>query len=253
MPKVHELLAVQEPLKGQSKKVQADLKLTFHGKRHLFEETRKTFEPFGENAKSETVDEKAINTTVQAEITAINKHLAKAIDIGYQVDIANSTAKADVVTEDGEKLLSQVPATALLQLEHRLKEIHELVSSIPTVDPAKGFTIDITQTGGIYKARDVRKQKTEKKDVPVTIAKATDKHPEQAVLKTYDIPIGHLLEQEWSGLITPATKSDLIDRVEIVNRAVKTARAQANNIDVDTKSLKIGKTLLDYIFQPLGV
>lgn len=186
-----------------------------------------------------------------AEIEAINKHIAKAMDIGYQVDMANATAIADVVLEDGTVLLTQIPATALLQLEHRLKDVADLVAAIPTLDPAKGFTIDLSKAGGIYKARDVRKIKTEKQDKPVTIAKATDKHPEQAVLKTYDVPIGHLLEQEWSGLITPATKSDLHDRVEIVTRAVKTARAKANNVEIDTKPLKVGKTLLEYIFKPL--
>lgn len=253
MPKVHELLAVQDPLKGQSKKVQADLKLTFHGKRHLFEETLKSFIPFGENAKQETIEEKAIQSTVAKEIDFVSKHLIKAIDIGYQVDIANSTAVADVVTEDGDELLKGMPATALLQLEHRLKEVQELVVSIPTVDPAKGFTLDSARGEGIYKARDVRKNKTEKQDKPVTIAPATDKHPEQAVLKTYDVPVGHLLEQEWSGLITPSVKSQLIDRAEILLRAVKAARARANNIDIDTRNLKIGQTLLNYIFEPLEV
>lgn len=251
MSKLHELLAVHEPLKGQSKKVMADLIATFSSKPHLFEETRKTFEPFGENAKPETIEEKAIQTTVYKEIEFISKHIAKAIDIGYQVDIANSTASADVVTEDGETLLTKVPATALLQLEHRLKEVQDLVKAIKTVDPAKGFEPDANRGGGVYKARDVRKNKTEKQDKVVTLSQATDKHPANAILKTYDVPIGHLLEQEWSGLITPAIKADLIDRVEVAVRAVKTARAQANNVEIDTKNLKIGQTLLDYIFKPL--
>src|SRR5579859_2159023 len=112
MPKLHELLAVQDPLKGQAKKVISDLKATLTGKRHLFEETLKSFIPFGENAKQETVEEKAINTTVKVEIEAINKHIAKAMDIGYQVDIANSKAVANVVTEDDTTLLTNVPATA---------------------------------------------------------------------------------------------------------------------------------------------
>lgn len=252
MPKIHELLAVQENLKGQATKVMGDLKATFTNKPHLFEEARTTFEPSTEGGKTETIEHKTIQTTVPKEIEWASKHLAKAIDIGYQVDVANGKTAADVITESGETLLKDIPATALLQLEHRLVDIKELVQSIKTLDPAKGFEPDPSRGDHIYKAREVRKTKTQKEDKVITLAPPTDKHPAQAVLKTYDLPVGHLLEQEWSGLITPAQKSDLLDQVEIVIRAVKSARGKANNLEIETKDLKIGNTLLEYIFKPLS-
>ena len=45
MTKLHELLAVQGNLSGQATKKRTDLTATFEKKRHLFEETRKTFTP----------------------------------------------------------------------------------------------------------------------------------------------------------------------------------------------------------------
>lgn len=251
MAKIHELLAVQGNLNGQATKVLTDLQGTLANKRHLFEEVRKTFQPDKENAPLEEIEVKTIQTTVTKELQWASKYIAKGIDIGYQIDIANSTAKADLVTEEGETLFTDVPATALLQLEHRVKAVEALVSAIPTLDPAKGFNEDPAKGQGYYKARDVRKVKTAKEDKPITIAKATEKHPEQAVLKTYDVPVGHILEQEWSGLITPAKKAELISQVEITLRAIKSAKAQANNVDVDVRALKIGDKLLEYIFKPL--
>lgn len=252
MPKLHELLAVQDNLKGQATKVMNDLKGTFANKPHLFEESVTTLEPTTEDIQAETVVHKTIQTTVPKEIGWISKHIAKGIDIGYQVDIGNTAARAEVYTEDGAKLLPEMPATALMQLEHRLVDIKEMIQAIKTLDPAKGFTIDTNKGLDVYKAREVRKVKTQKVDKPVTIAPATDKHPAQAVLKTYDLPVGHLLEQEWSGLITPAKKSELLDQVEIAIRAIKSARGKANNLEVDVKELKIGNTLLDFIFEPLN-
>lgn len=252
MPKLHELLAVQDNLKGQATKVLSDLKGTFANKPHLFEEARITFEPNTEGAKAETIEQKTIQTTVPKEIEWVQKHVAKAIDIGYQVDIGNTSARAEVLIEEtNERLLPEMPATALMQLEHRLVDVKELIQSIKTLDPAKGFAIDPDRGRDVYKAREVRKTKTQKEDKVITLAPATDKHPAQAVTKVVDAPVGHLLEQEWSGLITPAKKSELLDQVEVAIRAVKSARGKANNLEVDVKDLKVGQTLLDFIFKPL--
>ncbi len=81
---------------------------------------------------------------------------------------------------------------------------------------------------------------------------ATKEHPAQVKEIVEDLPIGAILEQEWSSLITPATKADLIDRCDILLRAVKKARARANELDTDVATNKIGKKLLEFIFHPLN-
>jgi hypothetical protein len=57
---------------------------------------------------------------------------------------------------------------------------------------------------------------------------------------------------EWSSLITPALKADLLERSEALFRAITQARSRANDIEVDAKSHKIGKVLLGYVFTPLA-
>jgi len=253
MSKLHELLAVQGSLSGQASKVRQELIVTFEKKRHLFEGRMKSFTPNEEvteriNAIEEQQD---VQSTVAQQIEWISKHLAKAVDIAYQVDAANTQAKADVVTEDGEILAKDVPATTLLQLEKRVGEWKELIVSIPTLDPAKGFKPDESRGKGYWKAREVTKFRTRKDKKPLVLYEATDKHPAQTQVMDVDTVIGTILEQEWSALITPKTKADLLDRVETLYRAVTKARSKANEQDTSVSDKKIGAGLLDYVFKPL--
>ncbi len=252
MTKLHELLAVDGNLDGQSTKTQQELKKTFEGKRHLFEEKLVTFTAKEEGAKAITEAQSDIQTTVAQEVAWIVPIIAKSIDASHHIDLANTLARADVITEDGTTVLTGVPATSLLQLEKRLKAIHELAVSIPTLDPAKGFQQDDQRPKGHFKAREISKSRTKKIQRPLEMSPATDKHPAQVQLITEDVAVGTILEQEWSSMITPAVKADIIDRCDILIRAVKKARAKANEQEVDVTSAKIGKKLLEFVFQPLA-
>jgi hypothetical protein len=160
-------------------------------------------------------------------------------------------AHADVVTEDDTTLLRDVPATSLLQLEKHLKELHDLLTAVPTLDPAKGFQQDPQREAGVYKAREVNKTRTKKTQRPMVMYEATKEHPAQVAMATEDVATGTILEQEWSSLITPAQKSDMLDRCDKLMRAVKRARSKANEQDLDIGKNKIAQALVDYVLQPL--
>ena len=250
MTKLHELLAAEGNLETQAIQTRTDLAGTFEKKRHLFEEKRVTFQP-NEEGKPATVESQSdIQSTVRRELAWLSPHLTKAIDAGLQVADANTKARADVVLDDdqGTVLLKGVPATALLELEKRLTEwVLQLAKIIPTLDPAKGFQDDPQRGEAIYKAREITKTRT-KKDVKVIVKyDATKEHPAQTELIPIDSPVGIISEQEWSGLITPAEKSDILDRAEQIIRAVRKARSRANDQEVDT-TLRIGKALLSFVF-----
>lgn len=251
MPKLHMLLGVQDSIKGQASKKMADLKSIFTGKRHLLEETRTSFQPNAEGGQLEITEQSDIQTTVIKEIKWVSKDLARALDIGFQVDLANTMAKANLVTDTGLLLAKDVPATALMQLSHQVANIKELILAIPTLDPARGYAQDPDREVGIYRARDVRKEKTQKTDRVITLAPPTPQHPAQVTLKTIDAPVGHILEQRWSSMITPAQKSELLDQVEIVTVAIKEAKSEANETVLDLGHAKIGQALLNFIFKPL--
>lgn len=247
--KLHEILGSQSQIFGQAEKVRKDLSTTFEKKRHLFEEKRKQFQPLAENSQIVVEEESTIQSTVPAEIAWMAPILAKALDSEATIDEANTKARADVRLDNGTVLLEKVPATQLLQLEKRLTEIQQFITTVPTLDPAKGFAADADRGAGIYKAREVRKQRTAKVQEPIVVVPPTEHHPAQVHISSKDVVTGTIQEQEWSGLITPQVKATMLSRVEELRRAVKQARARAN--DVIIEEVHVGKPLLEYVFQPV--
>lgn len=247
--KLHELLAVDGNLKQQAEKTRADLMGTFEKKTHLFTEKTVSYKPFEETSPTVVESQLDIQTTVPKELKWIAPFLIKSLDVSYLVAEANTVARADVVLDDGTVMLSQVPATSLLELEKRCKELHDFVAAIPTLDPAKGFRADAEKGAGIFKAREDRKTRTKKTNKILTLAPPTDKHPAQVQVVVEDVPVGDITTLEWSGLITTATKGDMLERVESLTRAVKKARSRANDIEVaKDDSRKIGAQVINYVF-----
>jgi hypothetical protein len=251
--KLHELLAVEGNLAGQAQKMRTELiTTTFDKKRHHFGAKRITFKPLAEGAADVTEEQSDIQTSVRAELKWIGEILAKAWDASHCIDLANATAKADLVTEEGATLVKSVPATSLLALEKSIQELHALLAAVPTLDPAKGFQQDPQREPGVFKAREVSKTRTKKMNRAMVMYEATPEHPAQVQLVTEDVPTGTILEQEWSSLVTPVTKSEMLDRCDRLLRAVKRARAKANETEIDQESNKIGQTLLEYVLSPLN-
>ena len=245
--KLHELLAVEGALENQANKCRSDLIDTFNKKRHLFEEVRIVFQPLAENSQATTEQQSEIQTTVLGELKWLERIAVKSLDASLKVSIANTKAVADIVLEDGTTLARNVPATALLELEKRIADIKLLVEAVPTLDPAKGFTLDTDRANGVYKARETTKTRTQKIKDTLVMYPATKEHPAQVAPYDRDVPIGKLIEQASSSLVTPLTKSQFIDRVEILARAIRQARARANEVAVDNDA-KIGEALLSYVF-----
>jgi hypothetical protein len=247
--KLHELLAVETNLEAQAAKNRGDLAATFDKKRHLFEEKRIVFSPNGEGAQATVENQSDIQSTVAKELAWIAPFIAKSLDASFQVAEANTRARADIVLDDDANtvLLTGLPATALLELEKRVAEVATLVNAIPTLDPAKGFRPDGERGEGISQARPVVKTRTKKAKKLYVKYEATKEHPAQTELIDEDQPVGTIQEQEWSGLITPARKSELLAKVDTLARAVRRARSRANEVDVDLTK-RIGKKLLDFVF-----
>jgi len=246
MPKQHELLAVKTSLCNQADKCLADLSATFEKKKHLFEETVATFHPLAENEPAVVEAQSDLQSTVVGELVWFGKFAAKAMDASFQVAATNCHARADVIVGT-DTLLTEVPAAALLDLEKEVAKLQQFIKTIPTLDPAKGFTLDPQRGKNIYRARVVSKNRTKKSAKPVVKYEATKEHPAQVEMVTEDVPVGRLESQEWSGLITPAQKASLLSRAEDLGRALSQARSRANDTFVNTDD-KVGEKLYNFIF-----
>ena len=246
MAKLHELLAAVGSASDQASKVVAELMTTFDKKRHLFTEKLVTFTPNTEGALPVTEEQLSMQSTIRKELEWLKPFWARALDAQFQVNVSNTEAKADIILEDGTKLFEAVPATALLEMEKRASEFHAFVTGIPTLDPAKGFRLDEQRGNGIYRGNLDSRTRTKKAIKVLVKYEATDKHPAQTETYTEDVPVGALATQEWSGLITPAEKAEMIARADELKRAIKVARSRANEATASTKV--VGNRLLDYVF-----
>lgn len=245
--KLHEVIAVRSNLSGQGEKALAGVKELFDKKKLHFGCKLVTFIPKGEGEQSKTEEQSEIQTTVQKELDWFANIFAKSIDNTLQIDTSNMGAKADIVLEDtDEPLLKDVPATTLLALETYLEKVHELLNHVPTLDPAKAFAPDGQKGPGYYVARPTETNRTKKTKKNHVLAEATDKHPAQVHMYEEDVVVGTLQTQEWSTLITPAQKANLLDRCDKLERAVRRARARANEFEVNTTN-KVGMRLLNFI------
>jgi hypothetical protein len=244
---LHELLAVEGNQQTQANKVRKELESTFDKKRHLFERKIVTFTSSTEGSEPVVEEQSDINTTVSKEIQWIKGHLTKALDLEYQIAETNTIARADVELDDGSVLLKAVPATSLLELQKRMAELLELAKAIPTLDPAKGFQADPAAGEGVFQARIVNRDRTKKVPKAFVAYEATKEHPAQVQMFNEDIKTGTITTQEWSGMMTPADKAAVLDRIESLTRAIRAARSRANTAEVDRKN-KIGDAIFTYIF-----
>jgi len=248
MAKLHELIPVNNALEGQAEKCATDLHELFTKKHHHFTERLVTELSKEEtNAPPVTTEQLSLQSTVIKELAWMRGFWTKAIDSAHQINVGNTQAKADIVLEDGTVLAEAIPATTLLELDKILTKIKNLLAVAPTLDPAKGFQPDGTREPGVYVARNITRVKTAKKQTPIVLYPHSPEHPAQTQLITEDIPVATVTTQEWSGMITPAAKADLLDRCEILMRAVKAARSRANDVDVDTNTNRLAAKLLNYV------
>ena len=252
--KIHELVAVEKTKKQAYAAMVTETMNTFTKKENLFQTHTKTYEPIKEDDRERPADNESPQpiTTVKAKLDYFQKYLSGIMDVVLQKEEANTRSKADILlfgedTDEVNVLATNVPVSALVQIENILDQVRkEVYDNIPTLDPAKKWTIDEAVGDGTYKSDEMIRQSGKKIAKPVVLYPATDKHPAQVQLIQEDIIVGNWTTVHFSGKITPAEKSNVLARIDNLIDAVKKARARANNTEIDS-SKKIGKTLIEYI------
>ncbi len=253
---LHEILSVEQDLKGNSEKARNQLIEMFRSKQSHFTGMRRTFRPFavdeekGESSGERVEAQTQLVTTVPEEIETAFGDIGKAIDLGFQIDEANTKAKADITVND-EIIAKDVPATFLLQLEKRLREIRAVYKEIPTFDPVRVWSIDPgADKKHVLRAEPVttiRKQKTRKYKVMV---EPTKEHPAQVDIMEVDEPVGEIKSYDWTGMLSQGQKTALIEQIDVLIEAVKRARSRANETEADVEK-KISKQIFSFLLKPI--
>lgn len=247
MGKMHELLAVEPDLKGAAEKIIAETINTFTKKPNHFEARHKSYKPIDDEGETFAPEKQEMVTTVPKKLEHTQEVVVKFFDAITQKEMTNAEASA-VIEIDGTPLIdTPLPATLLLSLEGRLRQLREVYNSIPTLDPAETWRWD--EQTKTYEANSKESYKSKKVFRNHVKAPATDKHPAQVETYTEDERVGTWTTKRWSGMVTPAEKAAVLARLDKLAQAVKRARQRAN--DAEVKSAEIGNVLFNYINEPL--
>lgn len=243
--KLHELLAVEGDVAGANKSILTETFKVFTKKLELFEGFTRKLAMFEEGLPEPPIEIKEIDTTVNKRLDYQKAFVIRYLDLVLQKEATNQNAKADIEV-DGVIIAKDIPATFLLGLETKLKQLRDVYSVIPTLPPGIKWIKDKTKGDDVYVTEIPEEQfKTENEIVPQILYEATEHHPAQVDKIKQVKNVGKYSKTKWTGTISAAEKSAKIGRIDKLLRGVKKARQRANTETVVKRT--IGKELFDYI------
>ena len=203
----------------------------------------KMYEPKEEGSEHFPPETKKIILRSDDVITETKALFTEYLNLTATKDFANMTAKADV-TVGGNVLVKDAPVPYLLFLEKQLTDLRTFVDKMPTLDESDDWRKD--EATGLFKTEPTKTHRTAKVQEAIVLYDATEKHPAQTQLITKDVIVGYWNQVKQSGAITRGDKRQLLEKIEAVLSAVKSAREEANSVEAPDK--KVGEDILVYIF-----
>ena len=242
MPKLNQIIAIEKSVKSQSLRELTDAHKTLQ-KDSLLSGIARTYRPRDDEGDTLPPESTRVQARSEDIIEQVVTVLTKLFDVTATKDWANGDARADIVV-DGKTLLEKVPVTYLLFLEKQLTDLHTFINKLPTLDPAEVWIFD--EATNAYATQPVQTTRTKKIPRNHVKAEATKEHPAQVEVYYEDVIIGTWQTIKYSGALPASRVSTLLERVRKLQEAVKFAREEANNVEVDEQ--EIGETVLGYIF-----
>lgn len=203
----------------------------------------RNYQPRQEDGEPLPAEQTKVQLSAEDSLKECAEILTELFDVTAAREWANGQATADIIL-DGKPFLKEVPVTYLLFLEKKLVDLHTFVSKLPTLDAGESWHLDTAQNS--YASEPAQTVRTKK--VPRTLikAEATEHHPAQVEVWMEDIPVGDWRQVKYSGALEATRVRELTRRVELLQKAIKFAREQANMLEAPDKSL--GKPIFDYLF-----
>ncbi len=242
MTKLNQVIAIEKATKG---KAHGDLTEAHQQllKPALLAGISRTYRPKDEEGERMPPESTRVQLRGEEVLRRTAEVLTQLFDVVATKDSANCAARADV-TVDGTVLLAKVPVTYLLFLEKQLVDVHTFVKKLPVLDPSEAWVSDPAQN--CWATDPVETLRTKKVPRNHVKAEATEKHPAQVEVYYEDITIGYWRTVRYSGALPARRVSDLLERVEKLQSAVKFAREEANAIDAP--SVRAGEAVFRYLF-----
>lgn len=246
MPELHEILAVEGDRQGNAKRVSAEARHTFDNKPNLFTSSLKSTRMFAEDSAPVPDEHIAMVSTVAEKLLYVADSVGAYFNIVFQKDSANQRAVASVEI-NGVVLIADAPVTWLLGMETKLRDLRSTFEAIPTLQAGTYWEEDPAfEKKGVFRSRYPKENfKTKKEVLHKVLYEATGSHPAQIETWNEMVNTGLSTENIWSGMISPADKSEFLSRIDTLIQAVKKARQRANSTHVETAN--VGQTIFNYI------
>lgn len=242
MPKLNQIIAVEKGVKSQSLRDLTDAHQLLQ-KTAMLAGISRTYRPKDDEGEQYPPESTRVQVKAQEVIRITAEVMTKLFDVTATKDWANCVARADVVI-DGQVLLAQVPVSYLLFLEKQLTDLHTFIKKLPVLDAADIWVYDASSDS--WATEPVQTSKTKKIPRNHVKAEATEHHPAQVEVYYEDVVVGFWRTVKYSGALPAQFVNELLERVTKLQQAVKFAREEANDLEVEEQ--KVGEALLGYLF-----
>ncbi|MEO8609480.1 MAG: hypothetical protein ABI690_16430 [Chloroflexota bacterium] len=242
MPRLNQIVAIEKGVKSQSLRELTDAHQLLQ-KPPLLAGISRTYRPRDEEGEQLPPESTKVQVKTDEVIRRTADILTRLFDVTATKDWANGLAKADVVV-DGQTLLTQVPITYLLFLEKQLVDLHTFIKKLPVLDASETWTMDTSSDS--WATEPVQTSRTKKIPRNHVKAEATEHHPAQVEVYYEDVVVGYWRTVKFSGALPARRVNELADRVERLQEAVKFAREEANNLEVDDQ--QVGEKIFQFLF-----
>lgn len=242
MAKLNQIIAVEKGVKSRSFQELTESHQSLQ-KQSLLAGISRTYRPKDDEGEQLPPESTKVQLRAEEVVQQTAAILTRLFDVTATKDWTNGVAKADVVI-DGKTLIAQVPVTYLLFLEKQLVDIHTFVKKLPVLDASETWSFDAS--ADCWATEPVQTVKTKKIPRNHVKAEATEKHPAQVEVYYEDVVVGYWRTVKFSGALPAKRVSELLDRVEKLQQAVKFAREEANNAEAVDQ--KLGDKVFNYLF-----
>lgn len=243
MPRLNQIVAIEKGVKSASYKRTTELHKSVQ-KTTLLEGRARTYRPKDDEGDQVPPETQHVQVRVPEVLVALRKELSELFDVVATKDWGNCEARADVKVDE-RVIMPQVPVTYLLFLEKQLTDLKTFVEKLPVLDASERWSMD--EATNAWATDPVETTRTKKIPRNHVKAEATKEHPAQVEVYMEDVVIGYWRTIRYSGALPQTRHSELLERIDELQRAVKFAREEANQLEVTRKS--VAEAFFDYLLE----
>lgn len=247
---MHQILAVTQGMRQAAEKLVKKL-ITDFQKRSRYEGLEIVTTWKSEKRAVRPMESKEVGHTVDEEFNWILPEIAEIIDATITKNEGNagndSTVRAEIELPDGVKF-GPFGGITLLDLEKNLTAVRPLFEAIPVLD--QSYDWGSSDKGkGILKTKSPQTtnvtEKVPTKFVAESIKGTKGELTEKFTREFLDETVGHKATTRFASMVTPAEKSAVLKRLDVLLIATRKALALANQGEIEQKH-EVGK-MLDYV------